>query len=81
MVRRIRPKAPKRAANLSVDSDLLEAARDSGVNLSAALEEALVDKLSAKRREMWVRGNKDAISAYNAFVDEHGVFSEESRGF
>ncbi len=74
-------KARKRATNLSIDGDLLKAARDAGVNLSAALEEALLHKVAAKRRAQWVEENKDAIAAYNAYVDEHGVFSDESRGF
>jgi len=33
-------KAPKQATNLSINRDLLNAAREAGVNLSAALEEA-----------------------------------------
>ncbi len=81
MVRSYNPKSPKQAANLSINRDLLKAARDSGVNLSAALEEALIEKVAAARRESWVRENADAIAAYNEFVDEHGVFSEGSRSF
>jgi antitoxin CcdA len=67
-------KAPKQAANLSINSDLLNAARKSGVNLSAVLEAALVEKVAAVRREKWVLENADAIEKYNALVVEHGVF-------
>jgi antitoxin CcdA len=74
-------KAPKRATNLSIDGDLLKAARDAGVNLSAALEEALLYKVAEKRRTQWVEENKDAIAAYNAYINEHGVYSDESREF
>jgi antitoxin CcdA len=81
MARRNHRTAPKRPTNLSIDGDLLKAAREAGVNLSAALEEALLDKVNAKRRERWVLENKDAIAAYNAFVNEHGAFSDESRAF
>ena len=81
MARTSRQKSPKQAANLSVDSELLRAARESKVNLSAVLEEALVSKVAAVKREAWVRENADAIAAYNAFVEEHGVFSEGSRSF
>ena len=37
---------PKRATNVSVRSDLLSAAREAGVNLSAALERALTEELA-----------------------------------
>jgi len=76
-----RSKAPKRAANLTIDSDLLKAARETDINLSAALEEALLEKVAAKRREQWLAENKQAIAAYNSFVDEQGVFSDGSRTF
>ena len=75
------PKAPKQAANLSVNSDLLKAARESGVNLSAVMEEALAYKVAASKREAWLRDNAEAIAAYNEFVAEHGVYSDSSRSF
>jgi antitoxin CcdA len=74
-------KAPKQAANLSINSDLLKAARDSGVNLSAVMEEALIYKVAAAKREAWVRDNADAIASYNQFVTENGVYSDDSRTF
>jgi len=74
-------KAPKQAANLSINSDLLKAARESGVNLSAVMEEALAYKVAASKREAWLRDNADAIAAYNDFVAEQGVYSDSSRSF
>lgn len=74
-------KAPKQATNLSINRDLLNAARAAGVNLSAALEEALQEKLAAARREKWKRDNAEAIAEYNDFIEEHGVFSEGQRSF
>jgi antitoxin CcdA len=74
-------KAPKQAANLSVNRELLNAAREAGVNLSAVLEEALAEKVAQAKREHWVRENSDAIAEYNDFVDEHGVMSDGARSF
>jgi len=74
-------KAPKQAANLSINRDLLNAARESGVNLSAVLEEALAEKVAAAKREHWVRENSSAIAAYNTFVEENGVASDGNRSF
>lgn len=74
-------KAPKQATNLSINRDLLNAARESGVNLSGVLEEALVEKLAAAEGEQWVRENSDVIAAYNEFIDEHGTASDRMRSF
>lgn len=74
-------KAPKQATNLSIDRDLLDAAREAGVNLSATLEEALREKVAAARREKWKRENAAAITEYNELIAEHGIFSEGQRSF
>jgi len=74
-------KAPKQATNLSIDRDLLNEAREAGVNLSAALEEALRAKVAATRREKWKRENADAIAEYNDLIADRGVFSEGQRSF
>jgi len=81
MMRLPNRKAPKQATNLSINRDLLNAAREAGVNLSAALEEALQEKVAAARREKWKRENAEAIAEYNNFVAEHGVFSDGRRSF
>jgi antitoxin CcdA len=73
--------APKRPANLSVNSDLLAKAREEDLNLSALLEAALAEALRTRRREAWVAENAAAIEAYNAEVEARGVFSDGLRGF
>ncbi|MEK1939468.1 MAG: type II toxin-antitoxin system CcdA family antitoxin [Pseudomonas sp.] len=75
------PNAPKRSANLSVNSDLLDKAKESGINLSATLEQALAEALKNKQREQWLTENRAAINAYNDHVEIHGVFSDELRSF
>ena len=73
--------APKKPTNLSVNSDLLKKSKLLGINLSATLEQALTDKLAKVESEKWAAQNKNAIRAYNDFVDENGCFGEEFRGF
>ena len=73
--------AVKRATNVSIRSDLLDAAREAGVNLSATLERALTEELAAARRAHWREENREAIAAYNEYVEEHGVFSDNVRAF
>jgi antitoxin CcdA len=77
------PKAiTKRATNVSVRSDLLVAAREAGINLSATLEQALEKALAETRRKKWWRQeNRDAIAAYNEYIEKHGMFSDGLRSF
>jgi len=71
----------KRATNVSVRGDLLAAAREAGINLSAALERALAGELAKVKRKKWRQENRDAIAAYNALVEKNGTFSDDVRSF
>jgi len=73
--------APKKATNLSVNSDLLQKTRKLNINLSATLEQALNEKLKLIESDKWKNENKHAISVYNKFVEENGCFSDEYREF
>lgn len=73
--------APKKAANLSVNSDLLRKTRDLNINLSATLERALKAELSKREATQWVEENRAAIQSYNEFVEQHGCFGDEFRDF
>jgi antitoxin CcdA len=75
------PKAPKKATNLSINSDLLAKSRKLNINLSATLEIALRRKLAEAEEDRWVKQNKTAILAYNSCVDENGCFGDEFRDF
>ena len=71
----------KRATNVSIRGDLLDAARAAGVNLSATLERALAEELASVKRAQWREENREAIAAYNEHVDGHGTFSDGVRSF
>jgi len=72
--------APKKATNLSINSDLLAKTREMKINLSATLEQALQEKLKVAKENAWKEENKMAINAYNQFVEENGSFSDEFGG-
>lgn len=72
---------PKKAANLSIDSGLLEEAKRLKLNLSQVLETGLTEAIRQHERERWLRENKAALEAYNEHVEKHGVFSEGVRSF
>ena len=73
--------APKRATNLSINSDLLSKARELDINLSATLEQALAHLLKQRQREQWLQENRAAIVAYNQEVEAHGSFGDAHRSF
>ena len=75
------PDAPKKAANLSVNSDLLRKTRALHINLSATLERALREELAKREAARWVEENRSAIRSYNEFVEQHGCFGDEFREF
>ena len=68
MIAAYNPNAPKRTANLSVNGDLLNKAKDLDINLSATLEQVLAE-------------NRQAINAYNEHLEAHGGFSDDLRSF
>jgi antitoxin CcdA len=71
----------KKAVNVSIQSDLLEAARAADINISATLEAALAEQLRIRKRERWQADNAEAIEAYNSDVDKNGSFGDHARGF
>ncbi len=73
--------APKRPANLTVNSDLLAQAKELGINLSAVLEKSLAEKVKELKAQAWLEENRVAIDRYNQDIAERGVFSDGVRGF
>lgn len=71
----------KKAANLSVDRDLLERARGLKLNLSQVFEASLNEAIRQRLREEWLQRNRAALEAYNEHVAKDGVFSEGLRSF
>ena len=69
----------KRAVNLSVDAELLNAARSAGKNLSAVLEKALAEELQSGDWQAWRDENKAAIEASNRELAENGLWADDYR--
>jgi antitoxin CcdA len=75
------PQRAKKAVNVSISADVLEAARSHEINLSATLESALEDQLRQRRRKEWLVTNGDSIEAYNRDVEKRGTFGDSLRSF
>ncbi len=71
----------KKAANLSVDRELLERARGLNINLSRAFEAGLHEAIRRRQQEEWLLRNRAALEAYNEHVEKDGVFSDGLRSF
>lgn len=63
----------KRATNVSIDSGVIDAAKQLGININQIAEAALTEEIRAHRKQQWQAENKAAIDSFNAYVEEHGL--------
>lgn len=73
--------APKKAINLTLNSKVLEAARDMGLNISRTVDALLTDEVKRLYWEQWNERNKDSIAAYNARIAKYGLPLAKYRSF
>lgn len=73
--------APKKATNLSLNSELLAQARRLNINLSATMEKALEKEVNQRLKAEWLEQNAEAIDACNELTEKHGLFSDSHRVF
>lgn len=74
-------KAPKKATNLSLNSKVLEMARELGMNVSQTVDGLLAAEVKRRYWERWNDENKDAIAAYNARIARDGLPLAKYRTF
>ena len=73
--------APKKATNLSLNSKVLEMARELGMNVSQTVDELLAAEVRRRYWERWNEENKDAVVEYNARVAREGLPLAKYRSF
>ncbi|WEK01497.1 MAG: type II toxin-antitoxin system CcdA family antitoxin [Candidatus Sphingomonas phytovorans] len=71
----------RRPTNISLDSTMIEDARELGINISRACEEGLAKQISEERGRRWKEENREATAEWNAYVAEHGLPLERFRQF
>jgi antitoxin CcdA len=69
--------APKRPTNLSLNSKVLDLAKELGINLSQTVDALLEEEVRRRLRERWLERNRAAIDAYNARIEKEGTFSQQ----
>jgi len=73
--------APRKPTNLTVNSDLLQRAKDRKINISSVLEAALTEELRVREQAEWKENNREAIESYNSKIKKFGLFSDGLRSF
>lgn len=73
--------APKKATNLSLNSKVLEMAREMGMNVSQTVDELLAAEVQRRYWARWNEDNKEAVAAYNARIANEGLPLAKYRSF
>jgi antitoxin CcdA len=73
--------APKRAINLSLNSKVLDMAKEMGLNISQTVDGLLQAEVTRLYWERWQHDNAEAIAHYNARIEREGLFSDKHRTF
>ena len=73
--------APKRAINLSLNSKVLDMAREMGLNISQTVDALLTEEVLRRYWQNWQQDNAEAIAHYNERIEREGLFSDRYRSF
>ncbi|MDK9725609.1 MAG: type II toxin-antitoxin system CcdA family antitoxin [Sterolibacteriaceae bacterium MAG5] len=71
----------KRATNLSLSSDVLEAAKRLDINISQVCDNYLREVVRREQERKWREDHADFIAAYNATIEAEGLPLDEWRSF
>lgn len=74
-------KPAKRATNLSLSADVLQAAKDLDINLSQVCDNYLREFVRTELERNWRKEYAEFISAYNATIEQEGLPLEEWKSF
>jgi len=73
--------APKKATNLTLNTKVLEMARELGMNISQTVDGLLAEEVKRRYRARWNEDNKEAVAAYNARIAKEGLPLAKYRTF
>jgi antitoxin CcdA len=81
MNRPAKMESPKRATNVSLASNMVEEAKDLGINVSEACQAGLAAALKKQREARWLEENRESLLSWNKWVEENGMPYDEYRHF
>ena len=73
--------APKKPTNLSLNADVLAAARELGMNLSRTVDALLAEEVKRQYWARWNEQNREAIDHYNERIEREGLPLAQYRTF
>jgi antitoxin CcdA len=71
----------RKPVNLSLDTGVVEAAREVGINLSQACEAALRELTRTERDRKWKEENREWVAAHHRWVETNELPLERYRLF
>jgi antitoxin CcdA len=71
--------AAKRATNVSLPGDMVDEAKQLGINVSQACESGLSARVKSEREAKWLEENRASLLAWNEWVEENGMPYDEYR--
>jgi len=71
----------RRAANLSIDSALLDEAKELHINISQAAELGIRRVLAAEKAKRWTEENAEVVRSTNEYIARNGLPLREYRSF
>jgi len=71
----------RKATNLSLDSALLEQARDLKINISRAAEQGVQAAVRQEQERLWKLENAEAFQFSNTYVEKNGIPLARHRKF
>lgn len=66
-------KSQRKSVNISIESRLIEEAKELGINISRAAEESIAKAVSDEKSRRWLLENKEAIESSNEYVRRNGL--------
>jgi antitoxin CcdA len=73
--------APRKATNLTLNSQVLKMARELGINLSQTVDQLLAEEVKRRYWQRWNEDNREGIAAYNARIAREGLPLARYRAF
>ncbi len=73
--------ASRKAANLSIDANVLADAKSLDINVSRAAETGIAEAVRAEKGRRWLEENREALESSNAWVEKNGLPLAKYRRF
>lgn len=71
----------RKAVNMSIDTGIVAAAREAGINISQVSEVAIRAATKAELDRRWKEENREAMEGWNRWVERNGLPLEKYRLF